>query len=80
MTDIFISERELMKTKRKQGVYAKLNVPVKSVQVDMPKLKLIVAGLVEGAFKEYVRKHEGMTPDDEIKFWNQFKPILMRHL
>lgn len=73
-----ISQKELDRLNKKQGVYANLNKP--TISVNESKLKQLVTELVEKAFKEYVRKHKGMTKADEDKFWKQFRPILMRYL
>lgn len=35
---------------------------------------------VENAFRDYCKKHKGMTPELEDKYWREFYPFLIARL
>lgn len=82
-SQIEFDDRTIMKVKNKQGVYNQLKItenPDPFIRELGKQLKPILMRQIELVFKEYVRKHKGMTNKDEDKYWKQFEPIMKKYL
>lgn len=74
-----ISQKELDKYKRKEGVYASLRKSNSSV---VKSLKISVTSIVEAAFRDYVRSHKGKHINKQLEdeSWNRFQEFLSKYL
>lgn len=69
-----ITQKELDKLKRGQGVYSRIREPIPSKL-----LRDTLTGVIETVFREYVNKRRPTKEMEELE-WQRFRKILLRHL